>query len=183
MVESTDLCQSLVMLQSNESELFDDKKADLYSSLPVDSKFAPMKVCRLTNSTLSKSMPCCIKPNVSAEDDGVLSLRTSRYHKLDASSQMDLPSPRKFVPSPKPANRLTRSQSVYDFSACNASSPSARLVEGHDNSIEGSSRSPAYLRASLNLDDFQFLRPPSLDSICEELKSNSVYSKPDIAEF
>ena len=126
----------------------------------------------LNNSVLSKSMPLDRKPGLTAEDDDVSSLRTRRYLKIDASNEMDLPGPRKFVQSSKPPRRLTRSQSAYDFGTLPESNTLSPLIfEGQPRAADESRR--ACLRVSLLIDDFHLLRPPSLPAISETLMSSS----------
>jgi hypothetical protein len=123
----------------------------------------------LQSNSMRKSLPLRLNPKLTAEDDDISSLRTFRYLKLDASNDGDLPCPRKFVQSSKPAqSRLRRSQSVYDFSASTESDPSpACQFQAHSPAFDSSSS--ACLRASLLLDDFQLLRPPSVASFGEAL--------------
>ena len=149
-------------------------------------KMYPNKASWLMNCAMSKSMPLQLNPESTAEDDDISSLRTYRYLKLDASNDIDLPCPRKFVQTFQPARRrLSRSQSAYDNSSA-VSTPestpnSARPFETHSPAFEPSSR--ARLRASLHLDDLHLLRPPSVASMGEALMSKSVHSEADEAEL
>jgi hypothetical protein len=149
-----------------------DRLPEQSKPVPESTNQISMRSNWLNNSVLSKSMPLDLKPGLTAEDDDVSSLRTRRYLKIDASNEMDLPGPRKFVQSSKPARRLTRSQSVYDFGTLPESSTiSSLFLEGQPHAADESRR--ACLRWRLLIDDFHLLRPPSLPAICETLMSSS----------
>ncbi len=112
-------------------------------------------------------MPPCMKPDRTAEDDDVSSMRLCRYLKLDSSDAADLPPPRKFSGSKMPIGRLTRSQSAHDFSARTDST--YHHMQSQEADISISSR----LRECLFMDDFQLLRPSSLVVISESLMTNT----------
>ena len=111
---------------SNMPVQINDKDTEENSAPPMIEMANPKNVYRLKNSQMSKSMPLCLKPGVTAEDDDISSLRTYRYLKLDASSEKDLPCPRKFVHRLKPEQlRLTRSQSAHACMALTKSIPNS----------------------------------------------------------
>jgi hypothetical protein len=68
---------------SNMPVQINDKDTGENSTPPMIEMANPKNVYRLTNSQLSKSMPLCLKPGVTAEDEDISSLRTYRYLKLE----------------------------------------------------------------------------------------------------
>jgi hypothetical protein len=154
--------------EAQHSNLYSDQHAEKVNSLPENARLNIRRTNWLKNSALSKSMPIDLKPGATAEDEFVSSMRTFRYHKLDASNEIDLPGPLKFVQSSNRARRLIRSQSEYDFD--NFDEPTSRFAHAVHSSVIGASSS-SRLRASLFIDDIQLLRPPSLAAIDETLMS------------
>uniref|UniRef100_A0A7S0MBN0 Uncharacterized protein n=1 Tax=Cryptomonas curvata TaxID=233186 RepID=A0A7S0MBN0_9CRYP len=161
-------CQRSKTLDQNHHQI-SDQRQEQSNGLPLLPTYAK-KANWLKHMSLSKTMPLYLKPGATAEDDDVSALRTSRYLKLETSSEIELPCPRKFVGSSRPTSRFTRSQSAYTLGCVTGSSTkrSDHFFELHGQAFDTSS-----LCASLLLDDFELSRPPSFAAMCEGLMSDS----------
>ena len=120
-------------------------------------------------------MPVNMKPDCTAEDEGVLSLRNFRYHKLEPNGTTDLPPPCKFANFTKSNDRLTaftRSKSEQDFGT-RATEYLPRVTFPHGAQSQGFIASTsARLRDCLFMDEFQLLRPSSSAQMFERQMCN-----------